>query len=115
MKRLLVLVAIVGAAIALYATAAPAGQQAVTPKQFAALKKQVTTMQKDVNILKNAAGFMLTCGFDQGAVGVTQAPSYHSTVTGETTDFYVLTTKNQDCVTAINSPSLKRLKMRLGG
>jgi hypothetical protein len=35
----------------LYAATAPAGQQAVTPKQFAALSKKVTALRKDVDTL----------------------------------------------------------------
>jgi hypothetical protein len=66
MKRLLALVALAGLAVALYAATATGGQQAVTPKQFAALKKQVTTMQKDVNVLK---GFVANC---IGVIGVTR-------------------------------------------
>jgi hypothetical protein len=52
MKMLLALAAVAVAAVALYATAAPAGQQAVTPRQFNALKAQVAKLQKDVNTLK---------------------------------------------------------------
>jgi len=52
MKRLLALVATAGLAVGLYATTAGGGQQAVTPGQFAALKKQVAKIQKDVTALK---------------------------------------------------------------
>ena len=38
MKRFLALAVVAIAAVALYATSAPAGQQAVTPGQFNALK-----------------------------------------------------------------------------
>jgi len=56
MKRLLVLVATAGLAVALYATTAGGGQQAVTPGQFAALKKTVTKLQKDVKALNSVVG-----------------------------------------------------------
>ncbi|MDQ2966898.1 MAG: hypothetical protein M3R37_01075 [Actinomycetota bacterium] len=49
MKRVLVVAAAGLAAVALYTTTAPAGQEAVTPGQFAALSKKVTKLQKDVN------------------------------------------------------------------
>ena len=49
MKRFLALVATAVAAVALYAATAPAGQQAVTPGQFNALKKQVTKLRSDLN------------------------------------------------------------------
>jgi hypothetical protein len=52
MKKILALAAVTVAGAALYATAAPAGQQAVTPAQFNALKRQVAKLQKDVNTLK---------------------------------------------------------------
>jgi hypothetical protein len=56
MKRLLVLVATAGLAVALYATTAGGGQQAVTPGQFAALSKKVTKLQKDVKALNSVIG-----------------------------------------------------------
>jgi hypothetical protein len=109
MKRLLVVAAAALAAVALYATTAPAGQQAVTPKQFAALKKQVTKLQTDLRNLTNVAGFMLACGYNRGAIAITKAPTFHETASGETTDFYALTTKDQECVTAINRPLARKL------
>jgi hypothetical protein len=66
MKRLLALVATAGLAVALYAATATGGQQAVTPAQFNALKKQVAAMKKDVTDLK---GFINNC---IGVVGVTR-------------------------------------------
>lgn len=51
MKRVLVVAAIALAAVALYAATAPAGQQAVTPGQFAALSKKVAKLRKDVDTL----------------------------------------------------------------
>jgi len=59
MKRLLVLVATAGLAVGLYATAAGGGQQAVTPGQFAALKKTVTSLQKQVKTLNTVVGSCL--------------------------------------------------------
>src|SRR5437762_14377923 len=56
MKRLLVLVATAGLAVGLYAATAGGGQQAVTPGQFAALKKTVTKLQKDVKALNSVIG-----------------------------------------------------------
>ena len=49
MKTFVALAAVAIAAVTLYATAAPAGQQAVTPAQFNALKKQVTKIRADLN------------------------------------------------------------------
>lgn len=56
MKRLLVLVATAGLAVALYAATAGGGQQAVTPGQFLALKKQVVSLQKQVKTLNTVVG-----------------------------------------------------------
>ena len=51
MKRLAVVVAVVLAAVALYAVTAGAGQQAVSPKRVAALEKKVTHLQRQVRTL----------------------------------------------------------------
>ena len=59
MKRLIVLVATAALAVGLYATTAGGGQQAVTPGQFAALKKQVGKLQKDVKTLTTVVGACL--------------------------------------------------------
>jgi hypothetical protein len=59
MKRLLVLVATAGLAVGLYAATAGGGQQAVTPGQFAALKKTVTSLQKQVKTLNTVVGSCL--------------------------------------------------------
>ena len=109
MRRVLAVALVAFAAVALYATTAPAGEQAVTPKQFSALQKRVTKLEKDNKDIINALAFMITCGFDKGAIATTKTPQYHVTATGETTDFYVLTTSDQDCVNAINSPVLRQL------
>jgi hypothetical protein len=102
------------AAVALYATTAPAGQQAVTPKQFAALTKRVAKLEKDNKDIKNAIGVIVTCAFDKGAIPTTKMPQYHTTATGETTDFYVLTTNNPECVNFINSPLARRILKTAG-
>jgi hypothetical protein len=109
MTRVLAVALVALAAVALYATTAPAGQQAVTPKQFGALQKRVKTLEADEKQIVDAIGLIVACGFDQGAIPTTKAPQYHVTGTGETADFYVLTTSKQECVSIINSPLLKQL------
>jgi len=109
MKRVLAVALVALAAVARYAATAPAGQQAVTPKQFAALQKRVATLEKTNKQIILALGVIVGCAFDQGAIPTTQAPEYHVTGTGETTDFYVLTTNDQDCVDFINSPLARQL------
>ena len=47
MTRVLAVALVALAAVALYATTAPAGDQAVTPKQFSALQKRVKTLEAD--------------------------------------------------------------------
>jgi hypothetical protein len=108
MKRVLILAVVALAATALYVATAPAGQQAVTPKQFAALSKRVKALEKDNKDIKDILGFIVVCAFDKGAIATTKTPQYHTTAAGEATDFYVLTTNNQECVNAINSPILRR-------
>jgi hypothetical protein len=108
MRRVLALAVIVFAVVSLYATTAPAGEQAVTPKQFSALQKRVVKLEKDNKVIIGALNFVIACGFDQGAIPTTKVPQYHVTATGETTDFYVLTTSNADCVNVINSPLVRR-------
>lgn len=109
MRRVLVVALVALVAVALYATTAPAGQQAVTPKQFAALSKRVKALETDNKNLKDFAAVVVTCVFDKGAIATTKAPQYHVTGTGEATDFYVLTTSNPECVSFINSPLAHRL------
>ena len=113
MTRALIVAATAVAAVSLYAATAPAGQQAVTPKQFAALSKRVTKLEKDNKLLLAFAGIVATC-LDKGAVATTKAPAYHVPATGETTDFYVFGTTNLDCVNVLNAPALKQLRTRLG-
>jgi hypothetical protein len=109
MKRVLVLAMVALAATALYVATAPAGQQAVTPKQFAALSKRVKALEKDNKDIKDAIGVIVLCAFDKGAIATTKTPQYHVTGTGEATDFYVLTTNNQECVNFINTPLAQRI------
>ena len=65
MKRVLVLAMAALAATALYVATAPAGQQAVTPKQFAALSKRVKALEKDNKDIKDAIGVIVLCAFDK--------------------------------------------------
>jgi hypothetical protein len=110
MTRALIVAAIAIAAVSLLVvTTAPAGQQAVTPKQFAALQKRVTKLEKDNKDIIGAIGIIVQCAFNKGAIPTTKAPTYHVTGTGETTDFYVLTTSDTDCVNLINSPLARQL------
>jgi hypothetical protein len=108
MTRVLVVAAIALAAVVVYAATAPAGQQAVTPKQFNALAKRVTKLEKDDKDLTNVLAIVVACGFNKGAIPTTKTPQYHVTAVGEATDFYVLTTNDQNCVTLINSPLVRK-------
>jgi outer membrane lipoprotein-sorting protein len=112
MTRVLAVALVALAAVALYAASAPAGEQAVTPKQFAALQKRVTKLETTNKQIIQALGIIVGCAFDQGAIPTTKTPQYHVTATGETTDFYVLTTNDQDCVDFINSPLARQLLQR---
>jgi hypothetical protein len=114
MKRLFALIAAAGLAVALYATAATGGQQAVTPAQFAALKKQVTQLQKRTKDLEDFAGAVSICLLDGRAVPVNTATSWHTTGTGETQEFWALAITRAECADAINSPSLKKHLGRIG-
>jgi hypothetical protein len=114
MKRVLVLAVVALAATALYVATAPAGQQAVTPKQFNALNKRVKALEKDNKLIKDAIGVIVLCAFDKGAVATTKAPQYHIPAVGEATDFYVLTTNNQECVNFINTPLAQRILRAAG-
>ena len=114
MTRAFIVAAIAIAAVSLYVTTAPAGQQAVTPKQFAALTKRVKALETDDKNVKTVLGAVVFCVLNKGAIPITKAPAFHVPATGEATDFYALTTNDQDCVDLINSPSaLKRLRARL--
>ena len=109
MKRLLALVAAAGLAVALYAATATGGQQAVTPKQFNALKKQVAQLQKDVKVLTNIAAATDACVFSGKAIPVNTNTNWHTTGTGETQEFWALATTRQDCANFINTPAFKSL------
>ena len=130
MKRLLVLVATAGLAVGLYAATAGGGQQAVTPGQFAALKKTVTKLQKDVKTLNSVVG---SCLFVQ-AVPVasfgtdTEGYVYHrSDGTDVITTALDIVGQNEtpqawfvgtttDCANSMNSGSaLKSFKVKPGG
>jgi hypothetical protein len=115
MKRLLAVALTATAVSSLYAASAPASQQAVTPKQFTALSKRVAKLEKDDKLLIAFAGILADC-LDRGAVATTKTPQYHVPATGETTDFYVLTTTSADCVGILNSPLIRKVqKLRSTG
>jgi hypothetical protein len=111
MKRLLVVFLVAGLAVALYASTAGGGQQAaVTPGQFAALKKQVVAQQKQIVALQKQIklhaqliAVLGTCDF-ASAVPLTNAPTLHVTNPGETTDTYAVTT-SKECADAMNTPA----------
>ena len=65
MKRLIAAAAIGLVAVALYAVTASGTPQAVTPRQFAALSKKVTTLSKTVNTLKKELAAAETCAFNE--------------------------------------------------
>ncbi len=75
MKRLLVLLVTSAVAVGLYATTAGGMQQAVTPGQFAALSKKVTTLQKQVAVLKADIGCIAPVGV--ASFGSGTASGYH--------------------------------------
>jgi hypothetical protein len=110
MKRILVVIAVAGLAVALYASTAGGGQQAVTPGQFAALKKQVAALQKQVKLHAQLIAVLGTCDFDS-AVPLTNAPSLHVTIPGEGTDAYAVTT-TKECADAMNTPAGLRKLLR---
>ena len=128
MKRLLVLVATAGLAVGLYATTAGGGQQAVTPGQFAALKKTVTSLQKQVKTLNSVVGSCLfiqaipvarygandgTQGYLYGRTDGSIVPTTAIDVTsqGETPQAWIVGTST-DCANSMNSGSaLKSFKV----
>jgi hypothetical protein len=113
MKRLLTLLATAGISVAVYAATATGGQQVVTPGQFAALKKQVTTLQKQVKVLNTVANAFVACDFSS-AVPLTNAPALHVSATTEAPDLYIVAT-NKQCADAMNTPGgLKHLSAKLG-
>ena len=102
MKRVLVVSLVAGLAVALYASTAGGSQQAVTPRQFAALKKQVTTLQKNMKTLTQVVQVLAVCDFNS-SVPITNAPALHVTSPGENPDAYLVGT-NKDCADAMNTP-----------
>ena len=89
MKRFLMLVGVAVVAAAMYVAASPASQQSKGPtaKQFAALKKQVATLNKTLKTVKSeataAAGFIASCLVSQNA-GVVPVSQFGTTSTAST-------------------------------
>jgi hypothetical protein len=121
MKRLLALVVTAALAVALYAATAQSGQQAVTPKQFAALTKKVNTIRKDVDavgvvlvncVMGTAIPITRYSGFL--AVDATTKQQFETTgldVTnqGDTPNGYMLLVNaDQSCIDLINGSSLRK-------
>ena len=109
MARVLAVALVALAAVALYAATAPAGERAVTPKQFTALQKRVKVLENNQKQIIEVLAVMLHCGFDKSAIATTKSPQFHVTAAGETTDFYVLATSDTQCVDFINSPRVRGL------
>ena len=126
MKRFLALVATAVAAVALYAATAPAGQQAVTPGQFNALKKQVTKLRSDLNavatvlvgcVMGNAVPITRYSGYDAKDSNGAQISTTALDLTaqgGTPNGFALLVNSDPTCVNLINSTSLKRLAASRG-
>jgi hypothetical protein len=70
-KRFLAVAAVALAAVAVYATVAPAGPTVVTPRQFSALSKKVTALQKKLTSVGNELTAFESC-VPTGAVGIAQ-------------------------------------------
>lgn len=119
MKKFVALAVIALAAVALYATAAPAGQQAVTPGQFNALKKQVNKIRSDLNA---TATVLASCVMGT-AVPISQYGDYVGTdgntvytttgldltQQGDAPNGYaLLVNPDSTCVNLVNSTSFKR-------
>jgi hypothetical protein len=119
MKRLLVLVAVAFGGVAIYAMTAPAGEKAVTPGQITAINKKISALQKSVKKLNGEVGLVESClskavalteygstdnttGFQykQANGTVISTTAIATTDTGDTPDWYVLTTTAQ-CAQAI--------------
>jgi hypothetical protein len=120
MKKFVALAVIALAAVALYATAAPAGQQAVTPGQFNALKKQVTKIRSDLNavttvlaacVMGNAVPITRYAGYDakDGNGAQISTTALDLTNQGDTPNgFALLVNPDPACVNLINTTSFKR-------
>lgn len=118
MKRFLALVVTALVAVGLYAATAGGTQQVVTPAQFAALKKQVTKLQKDVNDLKSfrsCIGFAPVVEFGSDTAGYHYKQPDGSEIlttaldlagSGETPDGYFATV-DQSCVTSLRAAAFR--------
>jgi hypothetical protein len=113
MRRALLVAAIVFGAVAIYAAAAPGGQQAVTPKQFKALQKRVSTLEAVISLCFQNAIPVSQYGGANG-VGYTyknpdgttvQTSALDVTVQGDTPGAWALDV-GADCANAINSSAL---------
>ena len=120
MKRLLALAAVAAVAVGLYATTAPGGQQAVTPGQFAALKKQVTKIRGDLDatigvlggcIMGTAVPITRYTGYlYQGSSGQATTTALDITEQGGTpTGYALIVSSDPSCINLINSTSLRKL------
>jgi hypothetical protein len=124
MKRVLALAAVGLAAVALYAAVAPAGQQAVTPRQFNALSAKVTKLSKKLTATTNELVALENCfnavgvaafgdeqGQTQGYVYVDSGGNDFLTTALDLTDaahaqaFAVVT--NSTCASALNGGKKK--------
>jgi hypothetical protein len=85
MKRILIIAASGLAAVAVYAVAAPAGEQAVTPKQFAALSKKVKNLQKELSAYESCVPTQAIPVESFGDPNGTFGYAYHGS---NNTDFY---------------------------
>jgi hypothetical protein len=128
MKRFLAVAAVALIAVAVYATVAPAGPQAVTPRQFSALSKKVTKLQKDFNSLKNVVGAcVLTSAVPVAQFGNPEGSEGYDYVNTDNSEelqtaldvsassvaqgWFLNTTA--ECANAINSGKAKKLLARL--
>jgi hypothetical protein len=96
MKKFLALGVTATVAVALYATAAPAGQQAVTPGQFNALKVRVAKLEKRASTLENVINACF-----QGAMPVARFNGY----VGANSDGTLFITSAVDVTDSGESPS----------
>ena len=125
MKRVLAVAAAGLAAVAIYATVAPAGQQAVTPRQFAALSSKVNTLSKKLNALTREVAAFEGCvralgvaeyGDPNGNFGYLYDTSTGSSIyttaldvvpSGQTPPAWALITPDSQCASAFNSAKAK--------
>ena len=116
MNRLLAVIAAALVAVAVYAVAAPASEQAVTPKQFAALSKKVKNIQNELAAFENCitqAVPVAQYGDPNGSYGYLYDTSTgsHIYTTGldvadSSATTYMLMT-NTDCASVFNSGKKK--------